>query len=269
MGLPYSAFLEEEALRSAESNERNWNDFTISEIDSDTDADADLAEEEQLDDENEDESSSNSEEIQNEILSEEQHFDESDDIESETDTDTETDEIIPSQNVATAQHIQLEQQPTSEDTFEESVEWGPPTGSEPTGVDEDEPTVESIHASDSENSEYELDNFFRELGLGEPGSGATGGRSVVSSTSDQVSTFTDAATAASTENDSFVPQPCRDHEWMGRSIESLVSGYSNVAPILQRERLKKKRPKRSPRKNSQHEKDHSGYDSTTPTTSPR
>lgn len=262
MGLPYSAFLEEEAAQSTGSNERNWNDFTISEIDSDSDAGADGREENQRDNGNENDSSSNTEEHQDGVLSDAQQAEEADDV--ETETETETDEIISSSNIATAQHIRPEQQHTSEDTFAENVAWGPPMGSTVTDDDEDEPRSESNPSSESEGSEYELENFFRELGLGEEGGGATGGRSVVSSTSDQVSTFTDAATAASTENDSFVPQPCRNFEWMGRSLESLISGYSNVAPILERERLKKKRPLRSARKHSNKEKEYSGYDSTSP-----
>uniref|UniRef100_A0A7S4APD3 Uncharacterized protein n=1 Tax=Pseudo-nitzschia australis TaxID=44445 RepID=A0A7S4APD3_9STRA len=91
------------------------------------------------------------------------------------------------------------------------------------------------HDNDVE-ADVELNAFFRELGLVEGG-----GVLSAAAASDQSSTKkNDAATAMTTttevENDHdcdfFVPQHSQNFEWTRRSLESLVSGFASVAPIL-------------------------------------
>ncbi len=285
MGTSYSAFLEEGTGQSVETNERDWNDFTISEIDSDSDADATQNADNNQSYNIENQTFSTGGSSQREVASNEQQEESqsSQNIESDQSERTigkeETSED-PQQLQEDSEHssddnlddipaVPLQEQNAPEDTFEENSGWGPTMGSAAAIIDADEQAPEQANPSDSESSEYELENFFRELGLGEQGGGGTGGRSVVSCMSDQVSTFTDAATAASADNDSFVPQPCRNFEWMGRSLEGLVSGYANVAPILEplSHTRKKKRGKRTNRRNSKKDNNFLVSEST-PTASP-
>ena len=85
----------------------------------------------------------------------------------------------------------------------------------------------SYAGNDFESNEEveEINSFLRRLGL--------------ASATDQSSSSTNTAASADvvdtiiSEELDFTPHPCRHYEWMGRSIENLISGFGIVPPILE------------------------------------
>ena len=86
----------------------------------------------------------------------------------------------------------------------------------------------------SNEEEEEVNSFLRRLGLGN----TTGERSASAFATDQSSSMTNIAAAdvvdiIVSEEPDFTPHPSRHYEWMGRSLETLISGFAIVPPILE------------------------------------